>query len=102
MTVRALSLREVETQGGQRAGYGKEVVFLSALLWARHGQFGLPQWGSVFPTYFLYVVCSVTSSMNRHHCKFINEDTGVWVSLPNPAKGACGGEWKYQKILSTV
>lgn len=51
---------------------------------------------------FLRTFCSVTSSMNSHHCKFINEDTGVWVSFPSPAKGAYGGEWKYRKTWSTV
>ena len=41
-------------------------------------------------------------SINIHHCKSINENSGVWASFPNPTKGACGREWENQVMRTTV
>ena len=41
-------------------------------------------------------------STNIHHCKFINENSGVWASFPNPTKGAWDREWENQETRITV
>lgn len=51
---------------------------------------------------FLHVFWIVASSIKIYHCKFTDENSGVWVSFPNPTKGACGGEWKNQETWIAI